>query len=177
MSRTDRSRVGVCADARLLAAYLIPAGQMTKAVWMVVAGWLLTACPVDRHEVGPIVHVQLTDSSLVKDTDTNPTLDLNGRTSYKIDMEVDVTDGTDDNGTMMNTFQSTAMMATATVPGVTIADSAFTPHDILDEIDYNRDAQLVIPASAMGSMLAIHAEAMDSRGLHSNVLDFTVALR
>jgi hypothetical protein len=142
-----------------------------------IAGVVLAGCPVDRHEVGPVVHVQLTTFTTVSDTDTNPMIALDGQTSYSIDMEVDVAAGTDDDGMTMNTFLSASMTATATVPGVTIADSPFTPHDLFDETDYNRKDPLVIPASAMGRTLSIHAEAMDSRGLRSNVLDFTVALR
>jgi hypothetical protein len=36
---------------------------------------------------------------------------------------------------------------------------------------------LIIPASAKGQSLKVHVDASDSRGLASNVIDFSIALK
>ena len=143
---------------------------------------LLAACTVactvkERDQKGPEIHITL-DASFQSagDQDTTNEFRLDTDPSYTVDATITSVDGTEDDSTTFSYFSVTDYHATFAVPNVTIPEVGFTADGFDNDPTFKRDAPFVIPASAKGGKLSVHVEANDSRGLSSNVIDFTVSL-
>lgn len=145
---------------------------------------LLVACPVvgctvnERDQKGPEIHIDLQSSfENASDQQTTNEFSLDNDPQYSVDVTITTIDGTEDSMTMFSSYEVTDYHATFAVPGVTLADGTFTTNDSFGgDPSFKRDSPLVIPASAKGGKLTVHVDAADSRGLASNVIDFTVTL-
>ena len=148
---------------------------MKHLVWLVLVG-----CSVDaRTYTGPTISLQLTNNGAesVQDTSPGATFDLGTDTQYSIDVQVFTQAGGEDAKTTSTSSQVTSISTTFSLGGMGLPSPEYDREDIELDPTYMSKAPLVIPASAMGSMLAVHATAKDSDGLASNIVDFTIGLQ
>ena len=140
---------------------------------------LLAACTVnERDQKGPEIHIDL-QSSFEDATDQSTTneFSLNGNAQYSVVVTINTIDGTETSMTSDSSYEVTNYHATFAVPNVTFPDSTYTTDNGFgSDPTFKRDTPLVIPASAKGQKLTVHVDASDSRGLASNIIDFTVTL-
>ena len=131
----------------------------------------------ERDQAGPVIHIDLQSSFVdVGDTTSMPEFSLNGDAQYSVMVTINTTAGNEMKQDSTSTFPVSNYTATFTVPSVTFPDSPYTS-DEFDDKTFTRTNPLVIPASSKGQSLKVHVDATDSRGLASNVLDFSVALK
>jgi len=138
---------------------------------------LLVGCTIpERDQAGPVIHIDLASSFQdVGDTSSMPQFSLDGDLQYSVMVTINTTAGTETKQDSESMFPVENYTATFTVPSVTFPDSPYTS-DSFDDKTFTRTNPLIIPASAKGQSLKVHVDATDSRGLASNVLDFSVAL-
>jgi hypothetical protein len=140
---------------------------MKHLVWLVLVG-----CSVDaRTYTGPTISLQLTNNGAESVQDTSP-----GAT-FSIDVQVFTQAGGEDAKTTSTSSQVTSISTTFSLGGMGLPSPDYDREDIELDPTYMSKAPLVIPASAMGSTLAVHATAKDSDGLASNIVDFTIGLQ
>jgi hypothetical protein len=136
----------------------------------------LAACqvPTDRTEVGPEIHISMSQGfESVNDESDPATLSLEGATAYTIDMiAISSSSGTDE---QFGEYPVTSYNASITIPTTTIPDPGFTSDNQSDPT-FTRNGNISLPASAAGQKLKVHVDAVDSRGLSANVIDFSIAL-
>lgn len=155
---------------------------MRPAIWLVLlpAAGALAGCTVqDRDYTGPTIAMQLTDNGFenVEDTDPMPAFMLGTDSSYSIDVEILTHAGTMSTKGSDRSSQVSGVTAKLTLAGQDVPSPGFTSdHSALDPTFTTR-MPIVIPASAMGGTFGVHATAVDSDGLESNVIDLTVALQ
>lgn len=148
---------------------------MKYLVWLVLVG-----CTVDaRTYTGPTISLQLTNNGAesVQDTSPGSTFHLGTDTQYSIDVQVFTQAGGEDTKSKSTSSQVTSLSTTFAVGGMDLPSPDYDREAVELDPTYTSKAPLVIPASAMGGMLAVHATAKDSDGLASNVVDFTIGLQ
>ena len=150
---------------------------------LLLAGVVATsACVVDSLETGPVLTIALRGPlNTATPTDDDPYLILGSRTEYACEFEVEVEAGTEVSGSgakmKETTFVPAGFAITIAPLDLKLTQADFNPHEILDDRDYDQKMKFIIPMASMGTMLTIHAEAEDSRGVRSNVIEYRVALR
>ncbi len=150
----------------------------TWVVATLVMASALGCSVVDVTQAGPRITATLENGSdQTRSDSTTPSLRLGSSgTTYSIVVTVASEDGREDNATDVVAHPVASLTATFTVPGTPIGDSAFDATATYGGDDFVRREPIVLPASAKGQVLAVHAVAEDDDGLSSNVLDFDVAL-
>ena len=131
--------------------------------------------PTSTSATGPNVSVTAsTPSDSTSDSSVPPQLSLGTDASYVIAVEVDTMAG-DNNGTP---DPVKTLTVTTTLTGTTIPNSPYTPIDpSAQDLQYKRQDPIMLPSTAQGGMLAVSVDAVDGLGLHSNVVNFKIALR
>jgi len=137
----------------------------------------VVACTLpDRGETGPTIGVRLESGfSSVSDMQSSPSFTLGTDTQYSATVRISASQGTDSDFT--HGYPVTDFTATFAVPNVTVPDSTYDTTASLDDRTFDRKDPLIIPATAKGQNLTVHIDAVDSRGLAANVIDFAIALK
>jgi hypothetical protein len=149
------------------------------------ARWLLLLCAgcaiADRTYRGPTIqHVELTnnDAERVRATDAMPSFTLRAEdTQYAIAVEIASSAGDHDVNTNSDSSSVTGVTTTFSIGGTMLPSPSYMASGREEYPLFTSTAPLVVPASAKGGVLAVHAVAVDSDGLESNVVDFSIALK
>ncbi|MCX5748242.1 MAG: hypothetical protein NT062_37800 [Proteobacteria bacterium] len=145
--------------------------------WTMLVVVSLGACVApDTTEIGPTIDVILVHpNGDATSMDADPHLTLGTKTSYSFEVDVHTVAGTGTCASEM--FPAETVTVTIMPIGVSLMADAFYVRNILDERTFEQNVNSEVPATMMGSSLMLHAEAADGRGLHSNTIDVTIALR
>ncbi|MBL0217244.1 MAG: hypothetical protein IPQ07_25625 [Myxococcales bacterium] len=148
---------------------------------MMFAVALVGACVApDTTQVGPTIDVILVHTNgNATSMDADPHLTLGTKTSYSFEVDVHTVAGTEQsNGTPSDTMFPAETVSVTIMPiGVSLTKAEFYVRNILEERTFEQTVKTDVPASMLGSSLMLHAETADARGLQSNTIDFTFALR
>jgi hypothetical protein len=142
---------------------------------------LAAGCTVGpRDYTGPTIRMELTsnDFDTVHDTTTKPSFELDtGDTAYSIEIEILTQSG---GSTVRSSYTASDVGSVATrftLAGADVPSPAFVREDVHLSPSFTSDQPLVIPASALGRVLTVHATAVDGNELASNVIDFAIELK
>jgi hypothetical protein len=143
---------------------------------------LLAGCPMDATEIGPNIHVEISSRlNSTSDMDPDPHITLSSTaTQYMLDFKITAEAGVERKSadeTLPKTFVPTHFSLTIEPIAIALTETDFTPHIVLDDRRYDGGPSVDIPAAMKGTSLTVHLEGEDSRGLHSNIVDFVLALR
>lgn len=145
--------------------------------------WLIACagCSVaDRDYTGATISLQLTnnDFDTVLDTTSEPAFELGtSDLQYSIVVEIFTRQGEFSTKSTIDSSQITSVATTFSLAGMTLPDLSYDfDGERLDPV-YTSSAPLVIPATAKGGMLVVHATGTDNNGLGSNVIDMQIGLQ
>ena len=149
---------------------------MRHLIWLV----LVTGCTIEaRDYTGPTIEMELTSNGFdtVNDTDPTPSFTLGTDTQYSVAIRVLTRAGEESTQSKTTSSQVQSVAVTFALGTMTLPAPAMqSDHSVLDPT-FDSTAPIVLPASAMGGMLAVHATAHDGNGLESNVIDLKIALQ
>lgn len=140
----------------------------------------LASCTIDAQQLtGPTIELQLTSNGFdsVQDTEPMPSFSLGTDTQYSIDTEVFTHAGEAMTKTSSKSSQVQSATVTFSLAGAAQPSPALTSDLSLLDPTFKSTSPLVVPGSAKGGMLAVHATATDGNGLASNIVDFSIALQ
>ena len=149
---------------------------MRTLIWLV----LVAGCTVDaRDYTGPTIEMQLTNNGAdtVQDTEPMPSFQLGTDPQYSIAVEILTHSGEETTKSTSKSSQVASVATSFTVGGMTVPAPSFQREDVPLDPSFTSTAPIVLPASAMGGTLAVHATARDGNDLESNVIDFSIALQ
>ncbi len=139
---------------------------------------VLTGCTVaETSSSGPQIHITISSTfGTASDSDSVPSLDLDTAGSSNIDVQIDASDGMT-TGKTDTTSPAASVSVMIAVPGTAIPDSPYTANPSFGFTTFTRATPIVLPPSAAPGTMTVHVVAVDGLGLHSNVIDLSVALR
>lgn len=149
---------------------------MRHLIWLV----LVAACTIDaRDYTGPTIDMQLTNNGFenVQDSEPMPSFDLGTDTQYSIAVEIFTHAGEETTKSTAKSSQVASVATSFSVGGMKLPSPSFQKENVPLDPSFTSTAPIVLPASAMGGTLAVHATARDGNGLESNVIDFSIALQ
>jgi len=149
-------------------------------LWFLLLGVSFLGCVTPAvTQTGPEIHLRIEGGfHIATDTDVDPHLTNTSTTDpYTLDVRLDSTDGTEMNKDGTSGFPVTSIVDAFAVPGTTIADSTYDNNGASRNLAFTRHDQITIPLSSKGQVVTVHIDAMDARGLHSNAIDLSLALR
>lgn len=143
----------------------------------------LTACvkpPDEKTQVGPTIDVELKPPTGfgASSSESSPYLSLGtGATAYTFKVIVGTNRGETYDGSKythpdVTKVSATVQLAGANIPAITLdvdmtqSEWTYTSHDLIS-----------VPSSFKGQKLTVHADAHDTAGLSSNLIDFMCALQ
>ena len=152
---------------------------MKAKAWL----WLIACagCSVaDRDYTGATIEVQLTNNDFdsVHDTTPEPVFTLGeSDVQYSIVVEVFTQQGEFETKATVDSSKITSIATSFALAGMELPEPSYDYDDAFLDPRYTSTEPIVIPASAKGSALVVHATGRDNNGLASNVVDMTVALQ
>jgi hypothetical protein len=140
---------------------------------LVVSGCVIP----ERDYTGPTIQMQLVSNGFdtVQSDEATPTFQLGTDTQYSIDVEVFTYQGTATDAGTTSSSHVTSLSTSFSLGGMDQPVDLTSDHSSISAT-YTSRAPLVIPGTAKGGSLAVHASATDNNGVRSNVLDFSIAL-
>ncbi|HEY4241109.1 MAG TPA: hypothetical protein VGM88_14905 [Kofleriaceae bacterium] len=141
--------------------------------------FLLSGCLVSEKDYGPTATVTLTCDDFSTSDGSEPLLEDDTTHDFPITIEIDIAPGSK---TVRNSEDDTHYPVTsidATLGDTQLSFSDFTTSD--ESSDYEQvlmsNDPVTLPGSAAGSTLQVTFDMTDSRGLHTNTIDFAVELQ
>ncbi|CAN5615055.1 hypothetical protein BH11MYX1_BH11MYX1_29960 [soil metagenome] len=134
----------------------------------------------ERDYTGPMIRMQLVnnDFDTVEDTSVMPSFRLStGDTEYSIAIEIFTTSGGLMTSTTSTSSKVSNIRSTFSLAGTDLQSPTFTSDNSTLDPRFKTAAPIVIPGSSLGSVLNVHATAVDGNDLNSNVIDLAIDLK
>ena len=145
--------------------------------------WLIACagCSIaDRDYTGATIELQLTnnDFDTVLDTTSEPSFELGtSDVQYSIVVEIFTRQGEFSTKSTFDSSEITSVATAFSLAGTTLPEPSYDFDGEQLDPKFTSKEPLVIPATAKGGVLTVHASGTDSNGLASNVIDMQIALQ
>jgi hypothetical protein len=141
---------------------------------------LCGACTIQpRDYTGATIEIQMINNGIgaVHEDTPMPSFKLGTETEYSIEIQIFTYQGTASENGKTSSSDVTSVEATFALGDTPLPSPAFMSDGRVISADFHSTTPLVIPASAMGGVLAVHASARDDNGLSSNLIEMQVDLK
>ncbi|NVB84959.1 MAG: hypothetical protein HOV81_41715 [Kofleriaceae bacterium] len=138
------------------------------------------ACTVQpRDYTGATIEIQMINNGIgaVHEDTPMPSFKLGTDTEYSIEIQIFTYQGTASENGMTSSSEVASVETTFALGDMALPSPEYMSDGSIISADFRSTTPLVIPASAMGSVLAVHASAHDDNGLSSNLIEMQVDLK
>jgi hypothetical protein len=142
---------------------------------------LCGACTIEQRDyTGATIELQMINNGIgaVHDMTPSPSFTLGSTdTEYSIAIQVFTYQGSSSMAGMTGSSNVTSVEATFALGEMALGSPAFASDGSAVSPDFEATTPLVIPGTAKGGMLSVHASARDDNGLSSNIIDMQIELK
>jgi hypothetical protein len=141
---------------------------------------VISACTVQpRDYTGATIEIQMINNGIgaVHEDTPMPSFKLGTDTEYSIEIQIFTYQGTASENGMTDSSEVTSVETTFALGDMPLPSPEYMSDGSIISADFRSTMPLVIPANAMGGVLAVHASARDNNGLSSNLIEMQVDLK